>query len=352
MKGKQFYALDFARVVAMLAVVAIHVTSGYVCGESGYTLFGMNLGFLWNQLSRFAVPMFVVISGISLGLSTRNEGVLGFYKKRLRKLGLPYVLWFTIYFLYEQRGALAAFFAGGRESLWAYLRGLLQGQSAPHLYFVVIIFQCYLVYPLLKRCVERAPVASIAVSLAVTYLVEALYFLLNFGVDLIPPVIRPYLWLLLPTWLFYFTAGCLLSRRRVERLAAFAQAHKLPILGGTLVFAGVYVVKSFVMNALDSIKADLNLYTLLMLLSLFALWDWLGKFDKVRGVVGFLAKHSMTVYFCHVLLLCIFQRFPFVAGTRGMILLYCVVLLSAVAVAFLLDSAMAWLGQRLTRRQA
>ena len=52
MKGKQFYALDFARVVAMLAVVAIHVTSGYVCGESGYTLFGMNLGFLWNQLSR------------------------------------------------------------------------------------------------------------------------------------------------------------------------------------------------------------------------------------------------------------------------------------------------------------
>lgn len=347
MNDKQFYALDFARVSAMLAVVAIHVTSGYVYGESGYSVFGINLGFLLNQLSRFAVPMFVMISGMSLGLSAGTGGTLSFYKKRLIKLGIPYALWFTLYFLYEQRGALAEFFGGGAESVRLYLRAFLQGQSAPHLYFVVVIFQCYLVYPVLKKCVERAPVASVAVALAVTYLVEELYFLLNLGVDLIPSPVRYCLWLLLPTWLFYFTVGCALTRPRAERLAAFAQAHKLPVLGGTLVFAGVYVVESFVMDSLDSIKADLNVYTLLMLLSLFALWDRLGKFDKLRAVVGFLARHSMTVYFCHVLLLYFLQRFPFTAGTKGMILLYFAVLLLAVAAAFVIDSAMALLGRRL-----
>ena len=352
MESKKLAALDFARVAAMLAVVAIHVTSGYVYAEGAYTLWGISLGFLWNQLSRFAVPMFVVISGISLGLSRGTGGTLGFYKKRLVKLGLPYALWFTLYFLYEQRGALREFFDGGMESLWVYLRAFVQGQSAPHLYFVVIIFQCYLVYPLLKKWVERAPVASVVVAMVVTCLVEELYFLLELGVDLIPSLVRPYLWLLLPTWLFYFTVGCALDRVRAEGLVAFAQAHKLAILGATLAFAGVYVAESYGMNSLDSIKLALNLYTLLVLLSLFALWGWLGKFDGVRAVVNFLAKHSMTVYFCHVLLLYVFQRFPFTAGTWGMIVLYGAVLLSSVAVAFLWDSAKARLGRQLTRKRA
>lgn len=342
MQEKKLYALDFARVAAMLAVVAIHVSSGYVYAESGYTFHGINLGFMFNQVSRFAVPMFVLISGISLGLGTGRGGTLQFYKKRLLKLGVPYAIWFTLYFLYEHRWELAALAGGGMESVSLYLSTFLRGASASHLYFVIIIFQCYLFYPLIKRCVEKAPVASVTVALAVTYLVETLYFLGHFGISRIPPSIGPYLYLLLPPWLFFFVGGCALTRERFQALQAFSQRHKLAILGGTLVFAGVYIIDSYAMNSLDSIKISLNVYTPLVLMSLLAVWGWIGKFSKVRALVGFLAKHSMTVYFCHIFALYFFQRFSFTAGMRGMFLLYGAVVLAALAAAVAIDSAKEW----------
>lgn len=352
MNHKKLYAIDFVRVVAMLAVVAIHVTSEYVYAESGYTVFGINFGFIFNQVSRFAVPMFVLVSGISLGLGSDDKGILHFYKRRLVKLGIPYAVWFTLYFLYAHRDDLSGFAAGGKESAMEYLRGFVQGQYAPHLYFVIIIFQCYLFYPLIKRCVKKAPVASFVTALAITYIVETWYFLKYFEVSLIPRVLGPYLWFLLPTWIFYFVAGCVLTRERIPKLQSFAERHKLALIGGTLVFAGVYVVDSYAMNALDSIKISLNVYTLLVLVSLLAVWGWIGKSGRVRDVVGFLSNRSMTVYFCHIFALEFFRRFSFIEGTRGMVLLYCAVLLVSVAAAFVIDSAVAWLRRKPQERKA
>ena len=43
---KQIESLNFARVVAMLAVILIHVTSTYIYCESNFLFLGMNLAFL------------------------------------------------------------------------------------------------------------------------------------------------------------------------------------------------------------------------------------------------------------------------------------------------------------------
>lgn len=88
---KRIKELDFTRVIAMFAVVMIHVTSTYINQDSSFILFDMNLAFILNQVSRFSVPLFIVLSGISLGFSKPIGDPLLFYKKRLVKIGIPYV---------------------------------------------------------------------------------------------------------------------------------------------------------------------------------------------------------------------------------------------------------------------
>ena len=80
--------LDLGRVLAMLAVVAIHVSSGYIYAESAFSPGGMNPAFVLNQAGRFCVPLFILLSGASLGLRSGKEAPLRFWLSRLKKLGV------------------------------------------------------------------------------------------------------------------------------------------------------------------------------------------------------------------------------------------------------------------------
>ena len=58
--------IDFARVVAMLSVVMIHVSAPYINNSSIYSVANMNLAFILNQVTRFAVPLFILISVLEM----------------------------------------------------------------------------------------------------------------------------------------------------------------------------------------------------------------------------------------------------------------------------------------------
>lgn len=99
--------LDFARVLAMLSVITIHVTSTFVHYNSRVAVSGMNLAFILNQLSRFAVPLFILLSGVSCGLNgfcTARQ----FLRRRLIKTGVPYLIWSLVYMLYNIHADLSA----------------------------------------------------------------------------------------------------------------------------------------------------------------------------------------------------------------------------------------------------
>lgn len=338
---KRVRELDLARVTAMIFVIVIHVTSTYIHYDSGLTVLGMNLAFLLNQLARFAVPLFVMLSGVSLGLGGAYPGAKRFLRRRLVKIGLPYLFWSTVYLLYNCRLHLETLRPGDC------LRTLLLGQAAPHLYFIVVMLQLYALYPLLRRWVGRAPCRSLLASFLITYTVQKLFYFLEWDVDLIPGVIRPYLWILFPTWLFYFTLGLLLTEARLADVRALASRNAAAILLATLVFAGLYAVESGITGSLDSMKVPLDLYVPLMFLSAFAAWHFIGRFRAVSALTGFLAKHSMTIYFEHVLVLYLLRRAAwFARGMSGMLVLLLAVTAAACLLAVPLDALQARLAGR------
>lgn len=244
----------------MAAVITIHVTSTYIGYGSNILVMGMNLAFILNQLARFSVPLFILLSGASLGLSASDDSFSGFLYKRFTKIGVPYLVWTAIYIIYKNPSAL------GTINFQSLLKTVLLGQAAPHLYFVVIIFQFYLLFPFLRRYINRAPYQSILFSFAVSYWIQKLFYFRRLGTDLIPGILQPYLWLLFPTWIFYFVAGTVLSEHRLTLIRKFASQNTVAILLVTLLFSGLYVMESHVTGSIESIKTSLNLYVILVLL--------------------------------------------------------------------------------------
>ncbi|WP_295585922.1 acyltransferase [uncultured Oscillibacter sp.] len=327
---KKVEELDAARVVSMLAVIAIHVTAPYIGAGSRFLLGGMNLAYVMNQAARFAVPLFVLLSGASLGLG-KPLPPAKFYRRRFGKLGIPYVCWFVAYTLYENQSLTPGIL----------VRRFLLGQAAPHLYFITIIFQLYLLYPLLRRWMERSTPGCLLGAFLVTYGVEKLIVVQRGGFSVIPGPLRPYLWQLFPTWLFYFVLGMAATRENLGRLQQFAARHRAAIAAAAVVFTGLYVLESKATGDIEAIKSTLNVHTPLVLLAVFALWPPLAAHLRwLRPVTAFLARHSMTVYFGHVLILTRLRMEPvFAVGMRGMLLQLAAVTALAIPGAWCVDTA-------------
>ena len=325
----------------MLAVIAIHVTAPYIGANSDFLLGGMNLAYLINQAARFAVPLFVLLSGASLGLGKALPAGQ-FYRRRVVKLGVPYVCWFAVYTLTQHQSLAPG----------ALVRRFLLGQAAPHLYFVVIIFQLYLLYPLLRRWMARSASWCLLGAFLITYGVEKLIVLQRAGFSVIPGFLRPYLWQLFPTWLFYFALGMAATRENLGRLQQFAARHKVVIAAAAVVFTGLYVLESKATGDIEAIKSPLNVYVPLVLLAVFALWPPLAaRLKWMRPATAFLARHSMTVYFGHVLLLYWLRTWPVFAGMRGMVLQLAAVTALTIPLAWCVDTAVGAVGAALRRRE-
>ena len=138
--------IDIMRAIAIIAVLLIH-------GTSGATQLPLRTGshavfFILNKASLFTVPLFIWISGVVLFYSYYDRWEQGmslvFWTKRLRKILIPYILWSLFYYLFNQ------FIFHGRFGFDVVhvIKLLMSGNASYHLYYMIIIVQFYLLFPL------------------------------------------------------------------------------------------------------------------------------------------------------------------------------------------------------------
>lgn len=327
--------LDALRVFAMTGVILIHVTSTFINHESSVMLLGMNLAYLMNQLSRFSVPLFFLLSGFSLGIGGQPKSYSRFLKKRCTRILLPYLIWVALYQLWNCALDFHLWLSQLQSIKWIVLE-LLTGRAAPHLYFIPIIFQCYLLFPLLKRWVDRAPGLCFLWSLAVTLLLQGLHCLQSLGVIAAAP--NHWLWLTFPMWCFYFIAGLCLQTLDFQVVRRLCHKNILPLGSLCVVFSLLFCACAKFTGLLDSMKPDILVYTLLVFFAGTAIWQPLSHLPGIEAVVRFLSNHSMGIYFNHVLILCCLRQIArFSVGMSGMLMLFVATFFLSVLVAFLLS---------------
>ncbi|TKB57384.1 acyltransferase [Ferrimonas aestuarii] len=96
-KANNYYYLDVLRAVAAFAVVMIHVLGPW------RHLYGVAPGFQWefavsyNAVTRWAVPVFMMISGALLLSSKKPFNCSTYLNKRVSKVVIPFIAWSLIY---------------------------------------------------------------------------------------------------------------------------------------------------------------------------------------------------------------------------------------------------------------
>lgn len=145
MRKERILEIERLRGLAFLAVVLQHSIAHYTVAP-GMT---MNDGILMAVLlmiSKFAVPVFIFITGMVLFYNDSEQFRYGiFVKRRISDIYIPFVVWSIIHVLINGTVYL------GSVTGWTDLgRMLITGKSSTHLWYIIMLFQFYLLYPVFR----------------------------------------------------------------------------------------------------------------------------------------------------------------------------------------------------------
>lgn len=175
MRDNRVLYADVLRILAAFAVVVLHTAGIRLVVQSVYTC-----EFIWaaffGSAVRWAVPVFVMLSGMLFLKKERSIDIKKLYTKNLLRLVTAFLFWS---FLYNIRNAAAYTSGGVGEILWQALKQTPNG--AMHLWFIFVIAGLYIILPLLKRMTDNMTKR------------EAEYFLaLNFVLTFLPTTLSDF----------------------------------------------------------------------------------------------------------------------------------------------------------------
>lgn len=285
---------DFAKVIAAIAVVGIHATSqSEAAFAQHHEFFSLDFASVFvNQWARFSVPLFIYLSAYGLTLSDKGQEsgfgayYWGFFRKRLPTILIPYLFFSALAFALDYKNLTLA----------GVVQKLLRGGADYHLYFLVILAQCYLLFPLLLRMhTHSAKFFRILVLLSFVLVVLLLYRTSS-------ERILGYLGLSHPGWhasfciywLPYFTLGILHARQAPSAWGTFTAI-------AAVLIALANVLADYVVAAYQGIPVDyynhfsrpsVALYALAVIYMLYSV-------SHVPQKIAALAPLTFTVYLIH-----------------------------------------------------
>src|SRR5699024_6703715 len=293
---KYFYDINFIRAIAALCVVMVHVTSANYSLNEGY--FNWLLLFL-NQIVRFGTPFFAVISGFLL-YNQAIEGKYNFKKfvsSRFSKVMIPFIIWSLVY---QLMGSFSFSDINELESLKYYIYDFLLGKSHFHLYFIAVILQFYLLFPIIQKFHTKKHLLFFTI----------IAFYINFFYLLDPPdngegLINEFLHerAFIFKWIFYFLFGGLLVHWW-EPIVNYVKSNK------KFVFLMGLVPLIFIINDYTSSDKILNstritnmIHVPILFIAFTNVYYLMRYFYKFRNILLSIGNMSMGIYLVHPLIL-------------------------------------------------
>ena len=170
---KRIQYLDVLRILACLAVIVMHIAKGrignYAIGTDKWLFLNT-----FDSISRFAVPVFVMISG-ALFLDPKKEwDARKMYTKNLVRIVTAFLFWSAVY-------AFVDHLNGVRLRTVAY--NFITGNT--HLWFLYVIIGLYLVVPILRKITESENLTKyfLALWIVVSVLIPTVVYGLSYYSD-------------------------------------------------------------------------------------------------------------------------------------------------------------------------
>lgn len=285
-----FFAIDYIRTISILGVILIHTTTK-VLEASGYALNNFYWTLFLNQIARFAVPLFFLISGFVLELNYDfHQNYWAYLKKRMSRIFIPYVFWSVIYYF--------LIYNNNQDN---FIKVMLTGDASYQLYFIPTLLIFYLIFPFIhkvRKYIINIPVLTILGAVQL-YLLNQDYFIKQF---IFPDPIRISL-----LAFFVFILGIAIAHFKGwsfkgSRTIIYSLIFPILYLGfyifneGKNLYFKTYDIKAFY----SQWRPSVFIYTILIFIYLFYIFENRNFGSKI---VKTLSRLSFLVFFIHVMII-------------------------------------------------
>lgn len=304
MKQKRILYIDYLRIIATIAVIILHVVSQNL-GKVPVSYVAWKVLNVTNCAVRWAVPVFVMISGAMFLESEKPLDIKHFYGRKVGRLITAFLFWAFVY-------ALDKFFCGADMEMVA--GTFIQGNY--HLWFLYMLLGLYILVPLLRKITETKLMTEyfLAVGFVFTFLIpQAVEFLSKVDYPIIQLLVRNFsiVFTLMEFhftlgYVYYFVLGFYLFKYEIPVLFQWL-GYILGMAGflGTAVLTDWYSVR--IGKASTLFLSSFSVNVLMMAVGVFLIAKYLlsGKQAEGRVLKGILnaSQYSFGIYLVHVLIL-------------------------------------------------
>lgn len=289
--------LDVVRVLALIAVIAIH------CDHWPYQLSGPAQR-LWPTLDllfRVSVPLFMILSGFLLTYREQHALPLSqFLRRRLGRSLIPWIVWAPAYTL------IGVFLTREIPASWAGV-GQWWALGAGHLWYLLLIPQLYVLFQVWPTS-RLGLLLSALVSLAIQVVLSG-YRLLGPADSALNSFLLAYGYQVAPLWLGYFGIGLVAGRWRAQHPDRWNSWVAIGVFSLAMVAGAVLLV---VANGRNTPNAEFVQGTGAFLLpslipvtvAAFVVWGLAGERllagrPGVTGAVLSISRYSLGIYIVH-----------------------------------------------------
>jgi len=152
--------LDTLRALATFGVIIIHVSTPTLKMNFGKNLFYWMSGNLFDSSVRFAVPIFLMLTGATM--LGREYNTREFYKKRFIRVFIPFLFWMVVYWVF--RWSVLRSWQQPKEFMaiirWAFDLFVAEGISK-HFWYFYMILVVYLFVPFVGKELRKIKKSTI-----------------------------------------------------------------------------------------------------------------------------------------------------------------------------------------------
>jgi surface polysaccharide O-acyltransferase-like enzyme len=304
--AKNIQYFDTLRAMATLAVIIIHVNTPVMNMNYGKNMEYWWIGLIINNLVRFAVPIFLVLSGATL--LSKKYAAIDFYKKRLSRVLIPFLFWLPANWVFRwfmlrpwQRPHEI-----GNIIVWGTTLFIREGVSI-HLWFVYMILFLYIFMPWIGRALHKTNRSTIVLFLALWLILNGLH---SFG------LLTTKSWPLLMSKLYGYAlyAGYLVLGYYLHTSTAKINRQRIVaaiVFLITVAFACIttYIISKSYGKQTLTIMGSFTLNSFIQTIAIYYLLkDYEVKNKLILHIINLLSNYSFGIYLVHIMVISLFFR--------------------------------------------
>lgn len=310
--NSRIFYTDFLRIIAVILVLLTHISARFV-SKYDVTSNEFIIGNIFDSISRAAVPLFVMISGVFMLDENREITIEKVIFKYCKNIVLLYIVWSLFYAAADNiihpmlfKGAVINI-----EMMKGFIKEFIFG--AYHMWYLIMIVGVYLTTPILRQFVKKNKIVYVKyfliLAFAIQFVIPTIIYFVNeyMGISL-SPLYQDLQMNFVLGFTSYFILGWYIHNVGINRV----QSRVIYIMGILsiilmIVFTQIISVKNNEITT--TLYGNLGLLDFMYSISIFIFFANNLKNKKSGVFLKRIATLTFGAYILHVEILNLYLRF-------------------------------------------